>query len=77
MVNNSVDDDAAQNDVYYYGDDTYYVADTDNTDDTDDEYAFNSNEIEDKDNYIANTYKGQLSKTNVLSIIDLCCPCFS
>jgi len=41
-VNNAVDD-AAQDDVYYYGENTYYVAEmdnTDNTNDTDDEYAF-------------------------------------
>jgi len=37
MIENAVDYAAAQDNVYYYGDDTYYVAETDNTDDTDDE----------------------------------------
>jgi len=44
---------------------------TDNTDDTDDEYAFYANKIEDKDDYIANTYKGKLLKTKVSLIIDV------
>ena len=71
MVENVVDDVAMQEDVYYYGDDTYYVAEMDDTNDTDDEYAFYANKIEDEDDYIANTYEGQLLKTNMLSIIDI------
>ena len=58
MVYNAVTDAIAQDNVYYYGDNTYYVAEIDNTDDTDDEYTFYANKIEEKDNYIANTYKG-------------------
>ena len=53
MMNNAVDDATTQDDVYYYGDNTYYVAEMDDTDDIDDEYAFYANEIEGKDNYIA------------------------
>ena len=71
MVENVVDDVAMQDDVYYYGDDTYYVAEMDDTNDTDDEYAFYANKIEDEDNYNAITYEGQLLKTNVLSIINI------
>ena len=45
MVDNAVDD-AAQEDAYYYGDDIYYIAEMDNTDDTDDEYAFYVKKLE-------------------------------
>ena len=71
MVDNTMDGADAQDDVYYYGDNTCYVVETDNNDDTDDEYAFYANEIEDKGNYIVNIYKGRLLKTNVLSIINV------
>ena len=71
IVNNAVDDAAVQDNVYYSRDNTYYVAEMDDTDDTDDEYAFYANKIEGEDDYIATTYKGQLLKTNVLSIIDV------
>jgi len=67
--------------VYYdedQVDDAYYEAVTDDTDDAeDDEYAFYDNEIQDEDDFTANTYEEQLLKTNVSSIIDvvLCVLC--